>query len=421
MNVNTSSKMHKRRDFVKLAGASGVSAALAGCVGGGDEDVVKIADMIPLSGQASIYGIPQERAAELAVEERNENGGLLGKEIEHLVSDGESDTQRYQELTRRYIQQEQVDMLTGTVLGASREAIRPIVEDEMQLTFLTQQYSGGLCSQPIFNTGADATQQMSEMIPYMIEEFGSDVYIPFADYNYGLNSARRAEGFIEEAGGNVVGEEAIPLDVDDFTSLINTLNATDPDWIMHILVGNNHQNFFTQADNANLDIPIATPLAMGETYDHITLDPPIMEDVHTCMSYFQEIDTSEAEEFNEAMLRDDNVPYVSQAAKNKYIAYLYYFEAVEEAGTTDQQEVSQVLESGEITIDSPEGEIRMTEVHSSTHNMRLARADENNDLEFLETYEDMEPTWLQENCTLGPDDRSTWDNPRTEWIEYVNQ
>lgn len=430
-----------RRQLIKYTAGSAVLTGLAGCSGGavggggggsggdggsgggggsgsgGSESPVKIGDLSPRTGVASIYGIAKHRAAELAVQEQNEAGGLLGREVELIDPDPQTDNQRYKNLTQQLILEDNVDMLAGTVLGAAREAIRPIIDQNKQLTFVSQQYSGGLCDEYFFNTGPNPTQQMSRMIPYMIENFGENVYIPAADYNFGRNSAARATTYIEDAGGTVVGEEFVPLSVSDFTSTINRINSSEPDWIMHLLVGNNHQNFFSQLQSSDVNIPIGSTLAMALTADHKVLEPPAMEDVYSCMAYFEELPGERNQEFVEAMKAGADIQYVNQSASNHYEAYKYYFAAVEEAGTTEQREVASTLESGDITIQVPEGEIRMTEVHESTHNVTLARATAEHEIEFLEEYGSMEPTWLAERCSLGPSDESTWDDPQTEWIQ----
>jgi urea transport system substrate-binding protein len=134
------------------------------------------------------------------------------------------------------------------------------------------------------------------------------------------------------------------------------------------------------------------------------------------MAYFQEVPSDRNREFVRQMQANEDVQYVNQTSNFHYQAYQYYFEAVEAAGTTDQQAVCEALETGDITVQAPEGEIRMTGAHSSTHNMRLGRATSSHDIEFVDSWNDVEPTWLQERCTLGPSDESTWDDPRTEWI-----
>lgn len=422
-NASSSPATSSRRNFLKTSLLGGTSAALtsiSGCTGviGGGDDIIKIGDLSPRTGPGAPYGIPKHAAAQLAVKEFNDNGGILGREVELLDPDPQSDPNRTSQLAKKFILEDEVDTIMGTVLGSSREAIRPLMAEHKMLLWLSATYSGGMCDQFVFNTGPDPTQQMSPMVPYMMDKFGSDVYTMAADYNFGRNSAARAKSIIEENGGTVVGEEFVPLSVSDFSSSINRITNEDPDWIMHLLVGGAHQSFFEQLESTGVHKPIGSTLAMGLTWDHITLEPPVMEDTHSCMVAFEELNTEKHKDFV-SRIRDVNpdLPYVNQDAVNHYEAYQYWAKAVEQTGTTDRQEVAEALEAGDITLDYPEN-VRMTPVHSSTHDMHLARAEQDHTLNFLETFKNVEPSWLQERCELP--DGSTWDDPITTWITASN-
>lgn len=421
-NAKEKSKTSKRsrRNFLSASVAAGVTVT-AGCMGNGNGDEgnpIKIGDLSPRTGTAAPYGIPKHTAAQLAVQEKNANGGLLGREIELIDPDPETNNQRYQELVQEMILEDQVDMIVGTVLGAAREAIRPILGENQQLGFYTQQYSGGICDQYMFSTGPDPDQQMGPMIPYMMDRFGDDVYIVAADYNFGRNSAAVAERLIQEEGGEVLDSEFIPLEVSDFSTTINRINSEDPDWIMHLLVGDAHMNFFTERLSADVNIPIASTLTFGLTYEHLVTEPPTMENVYSCIPWYQELsnDIESAQQFVSDMNQVRELDYVNNSSVNHYLAYQYYFEAVEEAETVEQEEVALALETGDMRVDAPYGEsVRMDRTHSSTHHMRLATATEDHEIDFVQEFGEIEPEFIQQNCALGTDE-SSWDDPITEWI-----
>ena len=72
-----------------------------------------------------------------------------------LVSaDGQSNNALWQQLARRMIQQDKVDVLVAGFASAEREAIRPIVDQFKQLYFYTNQYEGGVADANTFCTGA---------------------------------------------------------------------------------------------------------------------------------------------------------------------------------------------------------------------------------------------------------------------------
>lgn len=110
-----------------------ILTVLAACGGesSGDKkeesDTIKIGILEDQSGEFSLMGIQKLHAAELAVEEINENGGLLGKKVEIIAPDTQSDDKRYQELAKKLILEDKVDVIMGGFASSSREAIRPLM------------------------------------------------------------------------------------------------------------------------------------------------------------------------------------------------------------------------------------------------------------------------------------------------------
>lgn len=99
----------RRRRFLRATGAVAVTG-LAGCTqnggggdeGGTDEGSVRIGTILPFTGNLDAYGGGMQAAVDLAVEDVNEAGGILGSEVEVSHKDSETDatasSQRYEEL-----------------------------------------------------------------------------------------------------------------------------------------------------------------------------------------------------------------------------------------------------------------------------------------------------------------------------------
>ena len=113
----------------------------------------------------------------------------LGRQIELVHLDTQSDNTRYQEFIRRVLQRDKVDVVFAGFSSASREACRPIVDQFDGFAFYNNQYEGGVCDAHMIVTGAVPEQQFSTLIPYMVETFGTKVYVIAADYNFGQLSA----------------------------------------------------------------------------------------------------------------------------------------------------------------------------------------------------------------------------------------
>ncbi|MFC7249273.1 urea ABC transporter substrate-binding protein [Halomicroarcula sp. GCM10025324] len=391
-----SDRLVSRRGFLSSSAVL-AGTALAGCSGGSasSDDTIKIGVIEDRSGNFALVGDPKHKASLLAIEEINNNGGIDGKQIEVFDPDPQSDNQRYQELTSRAIREEEVDVLWAGYSSATREAIRPTIDRNEQLYFYTTQYEGGVCDKYTFAVGPTARQQLGSVLPYLREEFGPDIYTIAADYNFGQLSADWVKVLANENDANVLGEEFIPLSETDFSSTINNIQEADPDFVMSMLVGANHTSFYEQKASAGLDVPIGTSTAMAQGYEHRRLDPPAMANIYAGVNYMEEVPTESntgdggfVDRYYEMY---PDAPYLNEEAETNYFSTYMYKQAVEQAGTVEQPEVIDALESGislgsERAPEAPEGETIELDgaTHHVDHHMWVMRADDQHNTEAME-------------------------------------
>jgi len=426
-----------RREFLAGSGAALV-AGLAGCSGGesgtstdttSSADVVKIGVIEDRSGNFALVGDPKHKASLLAIEEINANGGIDGNQIEVFDPDPQSDNQRYQELTSRAIQQEAVDALWAGYSSATREAIRPTIDREEQLYFYTTQYEGGVCDEFTFAVGPTARQQLGIVLPYLVEEFGPDIYTIAADYNFGQLSADWVKVLANENDANVLGEEFIPLSETDFSSTINNIQEADPDFVMSMLVGANHTSFYESKASTGLEVPIGTSTAMAQGYEHRRLDAPAMANIYAGVNYMEEVptesNTGDGGFVDRYFEMYPDAPYLNEEAETNYFSTYMYKEAVEQAGTFEQPEVIDALESGielgtERAPEAPEGEtIRLDgATHHVDHHMWVMRADDEHNIEAVENRQIPE-TFLSE--TVGCDLREEAEQTQYTPVDYYEE
>jgi branched-chain amino acid transport system substrate-binding protein len=404
-----------RRRFVQALAATGTATSIAGCSGvtgdGEDSETVKIGVVEDQSGNLSLVGIQKYHAHVLALEEINEEGGILGQEVEMIAPDTESSIQRYQDQTRRLINQENVDVLMGAQTSASREAIRPIVDENQQFYFYTNQYEGGVCDTYTWCTGAVPEQQITPVLESLVNDFGEDIYTIAADYNFGQITADWYRNVADDLGANIVGEEFIPLEVSQFGDVINRIQGADPDILVTLLVGDNHASFYNQKLSAGLEVPMSTTVNMAQGYEHLRFDPPALADMFVGVNYMQEIPTDRNQAFVDRFYErwGDEAEYLGQMAQNAYFTMFLYKQVAEEAGTTDQDELMDLMDSQEFSIEAPEGTVTTDpQTHHVTHQIRRARADEDHEITFNEPTA-VEPYWLREGpgCDLTEEEETT--------------
>ncbi|MBR8655900.1 urea ABC transporter substrate-binding protein [Achromobacter sp. Marseille-Q0513] len=395
-----------------LAAALSLSASMALAA-----DPVKLGLLEDASGNFAIATIGKIHATELAVEEINAKGGILGRPIKLIAYDTQSDNTKFQELARRLIQTDKADVIFGGFSSASREAIRPIMDRAKQLYWYNNQYEGGVCDSNVFVTGAVPEQQFSTLIPWMMEKYGKRVYTIAADYNFGQISAEWVRDIVKRNGGEMVGEEFIPLSVSQFGQTIQNIQKAKPSFVMTLLVGANQASYYEQQAAANLNLPMGSSVNVGQAYEHKRFKAPALKDMHVTANYVEEVDSPASAAFKQRFrAKFPNEPYINQEAANAYDAVYLYKAAVERAKSTDQQLVRKALEEGGICTDGPSGKVCIDpKSHHLSHTIYLVRVKDDHSVEIPKVWNDVQPYWLGEagcNLPAKPDQKQyTPSNP----------
>ena len=321
--------------------------------------------------------------------------GILGRPVELINLDGQSNNNVWQQLTRKLIQGDKVDCLVAGFTSAEREAIRPIVDQFKQLYIYTNQYEGGVADANTFCTGAICEQQVIPVVDYMVKTFGPRIYTIAADYNFGQLTAAWTKATAPLVGGEIIEEEFVPLSVSDFSTSIARIQAAKPDWVFTLLVGSNQSNYYPQASAAGLEYPMASTVNMAQGYEHRRFSAPSLNRMHNCVNYIEEIPTKRNRDFVQRWYKMfPNDPYIGQMAQNTYFSIHMYAKAARLAGTTEQEAVKKALESG-MSIEAPEGTVFMEPAtHHAGHYIRLAVADAEHNVQFLREWPMITPWWL---------------------------
>lgn len=408
-------KTHKHEDAMRIARGlllAGVSLTASGSLLA--QDAIKIGVLEDQSGDFAAATMVKVHAIELATKEINAAGGIDGQPVELVVYDTQSDNTRYQEFMRRVLQRDKVDAVFAGFSSASREAYRPIVNQFDGLAFYNNQYEGGVCDANMIVTGAVPEQQFSTLIPWMMEKYGKNVYTLAADYNFGQISAEWVRNIVADAGGEMVGEEFIPLGVSQFSQTIQNIQKAKPDFVVTLLVGAPQASYYEQAAAVDVDLPMASSVNVGQGYEHKRFTPPSLKDMYVTTNYIEEVDTPASKAFVEKFRAEyPDEPYINQEAANSYIAMYLYKNMVERAGTTDKEALREVLKEGDVCFDGPSGKVCLDpKSQHMSHTIFLAHVDGEHGIDFPTTWENIEPYWLGESgCDLTIDDPSAQYTP----------
>jgi branched-chain amino acid transport system substrate-binding protein len=172
-----------------------------------ESDTVKVASLHDLSGAVDVYGIPSHMCMKVAIDEINAAGGLLGKNIELKVYDGQSNIKNYPRYAQQAALEDKVVMLQGSITGASREATRPVLRRYNVRFVYGTIYEGGLCELNAISVNTGSDQQAVPLLEWSFKNLGKKVFYIGADYNAPRNIGIWTHYLAGLHGGEVVGDD----------------------------------------------------------------------------------------------------------------------------------------------------------------------------------------------------------------------
>jgi urea transport system substrate-binding protein len=395
-----------RRTALRGVGALGLVAAAPTVLTGrraSAQEGIPVGSILDATGPINIYGLPMIDSTRFAIDHINANGGVLGRPLQLIELDAQSNNQLYTEYASKLILENEVPVLMGGITSASREAMRPVVNRYQALYFYNEQYEGGVCDKFVFCTGVTPAQQLGVLVPWAVENHGPSFYTLAADYNYGHISADWVKVFLDKAGGTELGREFIPLDVVDFSSVIQHIEQNRPDVVMSLLVGGNHIAFYRQFAAAGLQttMQVVSP-TFGLGNEQVVLSPEEAEGIVVIYPYFQELDNPTNRAWVQAWhdRYGADYTYITDSACTVWNGWHLWAMAANQAGSLERAALTEALESG-LTFDSPEGQIKLDpQSHHVVHTVHLARVNDQRGFEMMETFDNLEPSDTKEVCDL---------------------
>ncbi|MBK0094082.1 ABC transporter substrate-binding protein [Erwinia sp. S59] len=400
-----------RRSFLQGSAVSalGLAAGVAPTftLAADSKDAIKVASILDLSGGLDIYGKPMSNAINLAADEINAAGGLLGRPLQIINYDAQSNMQLYAQYAQQAALKDKVAVVHGGITSASREVIRPVLDRFRSLYFYPAQYEGGVCDRNYFSSGSTPAQTVEKLVPYAMKKWGKKVYVLAADYNYGQIVSSWVKKSVRDNGGEVMTVEFFPLDVTDFGAAISKIQSAKPDMVWSALVGGAHISFYRQWHAAGMSnkIPIASTV-FGGGNEHIILSPEESNGILVAANYMQEIPSAENKAFVDKFHARYGDMYISDLAMGAYQGMLIWTEGVRKAGDIDRMKVIEALESG-VTLTSPSGQLTVDPTtHHCSLDVHIAEV-ENHKMKILETFTNQAPVDTAMVCDLKKNPRDT--------------
>jgi urea transport system substrate-binding protein len=360
-------KKVNRRTFIKGAAAAAAAGAASWphvWVKNSDhvyaaEKEIKVGILWSLSGSTAIVESAMGQAAQLAINQLNEQGGVLGRKVVPIVEDPATNPRLYSEKAAKLVLKDKCASVFGCYTSASRKAVLPVFEKRKSLFWYPSHYEGSECSKNIIYGGAVPNQMQDNFVQFFKKMGKSRYFIVGSDYVFPREQAKVCKILLEKYGGEWLGDEYLPLGDSEWGATVKKIKDSGCDVVFSNVVGDSGVAFYREYKNQGIDmkkVPIVSSVTSEIHVKAMGIEYAI--DSYASLPYFQTVDHPANHKYVEDWQRfagKDKPTYYNLNCA--YFAIFLWAKAVEQAGTVDPLAIRDAAMGQE--VDAPQGPTRI--------------------------------------------------------------
>lgn len=213
----------------------------AGCGGsesapddsGSQGEVIKLGFLGALTGSVANYGIPGKKGMEMAIEEINASGGILGHQVEGVYDDNKGETTDITAIAKKYITRDKVVAMVGDPCTGLTQVAGRIAQDNEVVILSAGATGTGVVEIGDYvyrNTLLDIYAAPA-VVDWMVNQKGWKNIAMITSLNNGYSTALTPvfKAAIADKGGNIVLDESINDGETDFTAQVTKLKNAGAD------------------------------------------------------------------------------------------------------------------------------------------------------------------------------------------------
>jgi branched-chain amino acid transport system substrate-binding protein len=206
---------------------------LAGCGDGGDDKTTKVAVVGPVTGQYASFGAQMKNGAELAVEDINAAGGVLGKTLDLDVGDDACDPKQAVAVANQMVG-DGVAMVAGHYCSGSSIPASSVYKDadmvQISPASTNPAFTDNRAGPNIYRVCGRDDQQGGVAGKYLAENFkDKNIAIVHDKTAYGKGLADETKKAMNAAGKEEVMFEAYTAGEKDYSALVSKLKQANVD------------------------------------------------------------------------------------------------------------------------------------------------------------------------------------------------
>jgi branched-chain amino acid transport system substrate-binding protein len=337
-----------RRAFLATAAAGTATLAFPHVLRAQAKDPIRIGFPSPLTGPFAVLAEDQKKGAELAADELNAKGGILGRRVEVLVRDDQLKPAIGAQRTKELIENEKCQFIVGGLAAHVQMAINEQTK-KSNVLFISVSQSDEISARPdggplTFHEALNPTITCRAVGSWVAQNLGKKWWIVYADYAWGKQCNMVLSETLKKNGGTVLGATPYPLGSAEFSAHLPRIQAAKPEVLMSVTPGADNIAFLKQAISFGMkkEMKIAQPLHWLANAKQAGAD--VMSDVYGGINFYWELqDTNpSAKRYVESFQKKYGTPPQDYGCYS-YSAIMEIARGAELAKSTDSDAVAQAL------------------------------------------------------------------------------
>ncbi|NUT37831.1 MAG: substrate-binding domain-containing protein [Hamadaea sp.] len=337
-------------------------------------DTIGVALVVPLQGPAGIFGPSCELCAELAVEEVNRAGGVLGRQLRLVTVDGGAPPVRVAVEVEALVSAGAVHGVTGWHISSVRQAVAPRIAHRVPYVY-TALYEGGEHTDGVFLTSETPDIQLAPAMSALTGELRlRRWFVVGNDYVWPRRTALAARRYAARGAARICGEAYVPLGTHDFAAVLRRVEESGADAVLMLLVGNDAVRFNRAFARSGLDGRCVRLSTLMDENMLLGSGATGTRGLYSAAGFFASLVTAENLDFHGQYARRFGVdaPPLGSLGESCYEGVLLLSALIEQARSLDVRAIGASADT--VSYEGPRGLLRMRRRHVGQR-IYLARAE----------------------------------------------
>ncbi|UOF92520.1 ABC transporter substrate-binding protein [Fodinisporobacter ferrooxydans] len=355
--------------MITLTGCGSSSTSSSQASSAADKNTITLGVITSITGGDSEFGKAQKEGYELALQEINKNGGILGKQVKLEYLDDKSSAQEAAKDVDQLVNQDHMKLILGPYSSGSALAVVkkattykvPVIVPTATAANVTEtgsKYVFRLCA-----TSDDYAKAMVELFKKQGDV--KTLAIVHEDQNFGASADKAMKKFAQEAGIQVVDDESYSTKDLDYKPLLNRVKQKHPDAIYFASYSKDAVALMTQAKEIDLNAKYFTAAGTGFSVGSFPKDAGSAADYTLAAGQWDaSAKWKGSKEFDQNIFKKfgDHPSYHDMEA---YASLYTAKAAIEKAGSLDSQKIRDALAS--IQLDTAFGPVKFDDKGQNAH------------------------------------------------------